>query len=425
MTRELSRLQALVLGSIVIAAMLIGGYALFAIDERRGLGSDAFTVQAGFRDIGGVEVGTRVRIQGIDAGEVIAISPPDLPGDPVVVRMRLAGKLRRLVATDAKVQIAAESLMGSRVLRILPGSPAAGPVENDAMLAAADTADVLDTVAQAANQLNGLLREADLTLASLRKGEGAAGKITQDLALATGKLNGVLTKVDDTLGRVQKGEGSLGKLLADDKLYTELTDTLGQLKVAMNDIQSGNGTLGKLVKNNEVYAEALSSLQDMRRMIASVKQNSDAIKALPVVRSYVVDAHKELVRPDCQRWRKWFAEEQLFEPGRAVLTPPGKRRLDEVAPWLNDQKDGKSDVVVAAFADGKFGAEVAQTVTDKQSQAVVDYLRAQHRVHRVGWWWWSNRNVKAIGVGANPAPQPESEALPAARIELLVFVPEG
>jgi ABC-type transporter Mla subunit MlaD len=425
MTRELKRLQALVLGGIVIAALLMGGYALFAIGERRGLGSDAFNVQAGFRDIGGVEVGTRVRVQGIDAGEVVAIAPPAVPGDAVIVRLRLAGKFRPLVTNDAKIQIAAESLMGSRVLRILPGSPAAGLVENDAMLAAAETADVLDTVAQAANRLNGLLQEADATLASLRKGEGAAGKITQDLAQATGKLNGVLSKVDDTLARVQKGEGSLGKLLGDDKLYTELTDTLGQLKTAMSEIQSGNGTLGKLVKNNEVYAEALNSLQDMRRMIASVKQNADAIKALPVVRSYVVDAHKELVRPDCKRSRKWFAEDQLFEPGRAVLTSSGKRRLDEAATWLNEHKEANSEVVVAAFGDGKQGAEAAQIVTDKQSQAVVDYLRGQHRVHRVGFWWWSNRNVKAIGVGANPAPQPETETLPAARIELLVFVPEG
>ncbi|GEM_PF-240021 len=424
MSRELTRLQALVLGGIVVTALLLGGYVLFAIGERRGLGSDAFSVQAGFRDIGGVEVGTRVRIQGIDAGEVVAILPPDVPGDPVQVRLRLAGKLRHLVARDARVQIASESLMAGKVLRVLPGSAAAGPVENGAALASAETADVLDTVAQAATQLNRLLGEADATLASLRKGEGAAGKITQDLAQATGKLNGVLTKVDDTLARVQKGEGSLGKLLNDDKLYGELTDTLGQVKTAMNDIQSGNGTLVKLVKNNEVYAEALSSLQDMRRMIASVKQNADAIKSLPVVRSYIVDAHKELVRPDCKRSRKWFAEDQLFEPGRAVLTPSGKRRLDDAATWLNEQKDAGSEVVVAAFADSKHGAEVAQTLTDKQSQAVVDYLRSHHRVQRVGFWWWSNRNVKAVGVGANPAPAPETEALPAARIELLVFVPE-
>lgn len=422
MSRELTRLQALVLGGIVVAALFLGGYALFAIQERRGLGADAFTVHAGFRDIGGVEVGTRVRVQGIDAGEVDAILPPEVPGEPVKLRLRMGGKLRHLVTRDAKVHVGSDTLLAGKVLRVLPGS--AEPVEDGAVLATVESPDVLDTVALAAGKLNSLLGEADATLASLRKGEGTAGKITQDLAQATGKLNSVLTKVDDTLARVQKGEGSLGKLLNDDRLYGDLTDTLGQIKAAMNDVQSGNGTLGKLVKNNEMYAEALTSIQDMRRMVASVKQNADAIKALPVVRSYVVDAHKELVRPDCKRTRKWFPENQLFEPGRAVLTSAGKERLDEAAAWVNEQKDAGSEVVVAAFADPKQPAEFAQTLTEKQSQAVVDYLRGQHRVQRTGFWWWSNRNVKGVGLGNNPSPMPESEALPAARIEVLVFVPE-
>ena len=115
MSRELTRLQALALGAIVLAALVLGGFALFAIQERRSLGSDAFTVHAGFRDIGGIEVGTRVRVQGIDAGEVTEIVPPDAPGDPVRLQMRLAGKLRRLEARDAKVQIANETLLAFRL----------------------------------------------------------------------------------------------------------------------------------------------------------------------------------------------------------------------------------------------------------------------------------------------------------------------
>jgi outer membrane protein OmpA-like peptidoglycan-associated protein len=321
------------------------------------------------------------------------------------------------------MQIASETMFAGKVLRIIPGG-ANEPVADGALLTALETPDVLDTVTQAAAKLDRLLGEVDATLAAVRKGEGAAGRITHELALATGRLNGVLARVDDTMARVQKGEGSLGKLLNDDKLYTDLTASLGQLKAAMSDIQSGNGTLGKLVKDNEVYAEALSALQDVRRMVQSVKQNSDAIKSLPVVRSYVVDAHKELVRPDCKRSRKWFAEDQLFEPGRAVLTAAGKRRLDDAASWLNEQKDAGSEVVVAAFADARQPPDFAKTVTDKQSQAIVDYLKGEHRVQRTGFWWWSNRNVKAIGCGVNGSPMPETESLPAARIELLVFVPE-
>ncbi len=61
-------------------------------------------------------------------------------------------------------------------------------------------------------------------------------------------------------------------------------------------------------------------------------------------------------------------------------------------------------------------------LTEKQARAVADYLRTQHRVHRLS--FWSSRLVKAVGVGVNHPPVPETNPLPAARIELLVFVPE-
>jgi phospholipid/cholesterol/gamma-HCH transport system substrate-binding protein len=422
MSRSLTALQALVLGAIVLVALAVGGYTLWSLQERRGLGGDAFTVHAAFRDIGGVEVGTRVRIQGIDAGEVQAIEPPDVPGEPVRLRLRVAGKLRHLVAADAKVQLGTEHLLSGKVIRVLPGS-ANQPVTDGATLAAVETPELLDTVAQAATKLNVLLVDMESALASLRRGEGDAGKIAHDLKQATARLNSVLAKADDTLAGVQRGEGTLGKLLKDDKLYTEFTATLGQVNAALYEIQNGNGTLGKLVKNNEVYAEALGSLQDVRKMVASVKQNSDAVKALPIVRSYVVDAHRELVRPECRRARRWFRAEDLFEPGRAVLTGAGKARLDTAAAWLNEQNDSNSEIVVAAFADAKLPPDYAQTLTEKQSQAVADYLRGQHRVHKLS--WWSSRSVKAVGVGVHPPDMPDAEALPSARVELLVFVPEG
>jgi phospholipid/cholesterol/gamma-HCH transport system substrate-binding protein len=189
-------------------------------------------------------------------------------------------------------------------------------------------------------------------------------------------------------------------------------------------VRSGEGTLGKLVKSNEAYAEAVASLHDVRRMVNSVKQNSDAIKALPVVRSYVVDVNKELIRPDCKRYRWWLAESMLFEPGKAVLTSRGKSKLDDVGAWLNQQQYPGAELLVASFAEPSANADFAAEVTKKQSEVVMTYLRSKHQVHRTGWWWWSTRQTRSIGFGNNPSPVPGSEELPAARIEVLVFAPQ-
>ena len=72
MSRHLSRMQALALGLIVLAGLGLGLFGLFAVGNRNGLDGSAFPVRVGFSDVAGVEVGTRVRIQGIDAPATIA-----------------------------------------------------------------------------------------------------------------------------------------------------------------------------------------------------------------------------------------------------------------------------------------------------------------------------------------------------------------
>lgn len=424
MSRSLSRWQAVTLGAAVTLALSLGLGGLFVVHDRSGWGRAAFHVHVGLPDVDGAKVGSRVRVQGIDAGEIEAILPPTRPGAPVTLRLRIAEQYHHLVGADARVQIVSESLLAGKVVRVLPGAPDAPPVADGGALTADVQPDVLDGIAAAAAKLNRLLGEVDGALKEFRATDGSRKSIPQELAESTAKLNRVLTKAEAALDAVERGEGTLGKLVKDEALYNDLSGTLGQVKAALADVQSGQGTLGKLVKNNEVYAEALSSLQDVRRMVSSVKQNADAIKALPVVRSYVVDPQKELVRPDCQRLRRWFATKDLFVPGKAVLSEQGRKTLDAAAGWLNEIRADGSEVVVASFAAPTPHADFAQTLTQRQAEVAADYLRGQHAVHRTGWWWWSTRPVRAIGCGTNPSPVPETQPLPSARVELVVFIPQ-
>jgi phospholipid/cholesterol/gamma-HCH transport system substrate-binding protein len=417
-SRNLSRTQASLLGCLVIGTLVLGGSALFVLNERSGWVSGSFRVFAGFPTVHGVKVGTRVHIQGIDVGEIEAIVPPENPGEPVRLQLRIAEKYRHLVRDDAKVQIASESLFVGKVVRILPGSPQAKVVDDQGELMADLQPDALEGIAQAATKLSNLLTEVDGAMRTFRNNEGS---ITQDLLNAAKKLNIVLTKAEAALEGIDKGQGTLGKLVKEEALYKELTETLLQVKAAIHDVRGADGSLAK--KTNEAYAEAMASLQDVRRMVNSVKQNSDAIKALPVVRSYVVDHNKELIRPDCKRYRLWYAQKDLFEPGKALLTANGRTKLDEAAIWLSKHKYDGSEILVASFAEPAEQPDFAQAVTQKQSEVAVEYLRSK-KVHHTGWWWWSTRPIRGIGCGANPSPIPETEKIPAARMELLVFVPQ-
>ena len=109
---------------------------------------------------------------------------------------------------------------------------------------------------------------------------------------------------------VGDGKGTLGKLLKDEKLYGELTKALGQVNGLVQDVQEGKGSLGKLMNNTELYLEAVKSLKDLQSTMTSFKQNADAIKSLPLIKSYVVDINKELNRPGAQRLRKGVLDEK-------------------------------------------------------------------------------------------------------------------
>jgi phospholipid/cholesterol/gamma-HCH transport system substrate-binding protein len=357
-SRSLSRLQAVFLGLVVVAGVGLGVLGLFTVGSRGWFGKDALHVRVGFPEIRGVEVGTRVRIQGIDAGEVVGIHPPEQPDGPVVLRLRIKGEYRHLVRAGSTVQIVSEGMIGGKVLEVRPPVARAGRPAPDTSPAAED---------------------------ALLRSEPTA----------------------------------------------ELADVLGQVGKALEDIQGGKGTLGKLARDQEAYDalvkllhSSTDAVEKSKDTISSIQRSTDAVKRLPLIGGYIEDPLKLLVRGNAERNRQTFAEDELFEPGRAVLTARGRDRLDGLAPWLAGLKHTGSDVVVVAYANPKKNAaQPALELTRQQSATVVDYLKRQHKVHRMG--WFSSRKVTALGQGIQAPPVPEKEPLPPARVEVIVFVPQG
>src|SRR5262249_1577304 len=156
----------------------------------------------------------------------------------------------------------------------------------------------------------------------------------------------------------------------------------------------------------------------------SVRRPADAISDLPFVGGYVKDPHKILVRGNAERNRQFFPADELFEPGRAVLTAEGREKLDRLAPWLNGLKHKGSEGGVVAYADPKKAdARAARTLTRQQSEAVAEFLKKHHGAHKMG--LLSSRKVTPLGMGVQAPPERERDPLPPARVEVLVFVPQG
>jgi phospholipid/cholesterol/gamma-HCH transport system substrate-binding protein len=223
--------------------------------------------------------------------------------------------------------------------------------------------------------------------------------------------------------------GTAADRVSDDALIAtrpsaELTDVLAAVSGTLQGIRDGEGTLGKLAKDPEGYAALLRLLHQGEKTMVSVQEDADALKRVPIIGGYVEDPQSILVRPNCERNRWQFAETDLFEPGRAVLTAQGRQKLDDIAPKVNGFKQKGAEIVVVSYADpATSDPDVALQLTRQRSEAVCNYLKDQHGVHKVG--WYGSRKVTALGMGVKPPPGPEKDNLPPSRVEVLVFVPQG
>ena len=366
MSQTLSRMQALVLGIVVLVAVAGGATGLAAIAAKQGLWAETFEVRVQLAEAHDIAPGTPVRIRGIEAGQVVAVEDAE---EAVVVRMKLDARYRGKLYANGTAGIQATGLLGSKIVAIAPGTAASGPLANDT-LAASNVHDVAE------------------------------------------KLNAVADEAAKLLRDVRTGKGTLAKLVQDDELYNDLKGVAKKADSAVGKVEAEVSNVRDAVKQGQ-------------ETFRSVKQGTDALQRLPLVRSYVEDAAGILVKPTHHRDALTYNAIDLFEPGTAILTGAGKDHLNHAATWVKDAATDKSEIAVAALCDPNDAAQTsasAAELTRRQAAAALAHLRDQ-KAHKTGFWTWRNRTCTPIGLGMGPSPVVSTEPLPASYLQVVVFTP--
>lgn len=379
MTSALSRRQAVLLGLVVLLALGLGAFALFSVGGKQGLFAERTEVRVRFREAHDIVPGTAVRVRGVDAGTVAAVDYPesDDPAAGVTVRLLVDRKCADRLYADATAQAFAPTPLGAKVVSIHPGTPAAGP---------------------------------------LTTGELTA-KETPDLGSVVAKLDATADDAQAVLKDVRAGKGSLGKLMTDDALYTELS---GLATDSRTFLKRADGAVSAV---EEKAADVDKLVADGRGTLKSVKQGTDAVQSLPLIRNYVVDADKLLNRPDCRRVVHGFSVDDLFETGTAILTADGKGHLTRQGEWMRKSVDQKAEVVVAAAVTDPADktTPAVDELTRKRAEVVLEFLKS-HKGLKVG--WWGTRKATAVGLGTTPSPVSPDGPQALNYVQVVVFTPQ-
>jgi phospholipid/cholesterol/gamma-HCH transport system substrate-binding protein len=393
-SQSLSRWQAVLLGAVVALAVGMTGVGLSQIAARQGLWADTFEVSVGFAEVHDVGPGTPVRVRGVEAGQVVAVEYPDHDGPDAVVmlRMKLDAKYAGRLYADARAQVHSTGIIGSKVIAVSPGNPATGPL-SDGRLLAVETQDLAKTAAK--------------------------------LEAVADKIAGAADEAKLLVREVRTGDGTLGKLIRDDSLYADLK---GLAKDTRQMVKQADAAVGKVEGEVDNVQRFVS---DGRDTLRSVKQGTDALQKLPIVRGYVEDAAALLVRPTHRREANTYNTVHVFEPGTAILTDEGRHHMTAVVAWLRGLQDNRAEVVVATQCDPNDKSQTsasAAELTRKQSEAVVEFFKTQG-VHRIGIGSRigvaSGRKMTPVGLGFGPSPVVEKEPLPPSYVQILLFTPVG
>lgn len=416
----MTRLRTALVGAFVLGGLLLFGGGLFLIGDRRLLFSPQFELQSTFGKVTGLQVGTRVRVAGLDAGEVLEIALPSRPSERFRVRMRIREDVRPLVRRDSTAAVQTDGIVGNAFIQVTVGSDTEPTVQPGDTIRGVDPIEFADlilegretfrTISREIVDLKGDVSNAVVELsATLSTASGLLTDVGGDVRAITSTSNRVLDDVRLTIGDarllvadVRSGKGTVGQLLTDRALYDRLTgigreaeqtvanlrETTARARVTLEQFAAPDGTA------QQIAATLRNTLVEVQEVTSDLAEGTEALKRNFLFRGFFRDRgffdldtlsresylSGALEGNDRTAIRIWLDAQGLFtRDAQNVerLTEPGRRRIDSaMTDLIRYPRD--SPLVVEGYAESLEG-EASYLASVDRAQAVRDYIVGRFR----------------------------------------------
>ncbi|MBM3778299.1 MAG: MCE family protein, partial [Acidimicrobiia bacterium] len=416
----MTRMRGALVGAFVLGGLLLFGGGLFLIGDRRLMFTDQFEIWSSFGKVTGLQVGTRVRLAGLDAGEVLEVRLPSRPSERFRVRMRLREDVRQLVRADSTCAVQTDGLVGNAFLQVSVGTDDAAPIQPGDTIDGIDPVDIADLIQEGRGtfrtvtaQMVTLREDVSDVIASLtdtiRTTDEMIGTVGGDVRTMTAAsvrfvedLQAAAGEARDLVGDVRRGEGTIGQLLTDRTLYEQLTRIGGEAEQTARNVQETSDRVRQAV---EVFAgsdgTAAQITQTLRNTLAEVQEvtsdlaeGTEALKRNFLFRGFFRDrgffdldtvsqeAYQAGVLEGADRTalRIWIDGAALFASnadGTLRLTPEGQRRLNSaMADLVRYPRD--SPLVIEGYAAVNEG-DAPYLLSSDRATLVRDYILGRFR----------------------------------------------
>jgi phospholipid/cholesterol/gamma-HCH transport system substrate-binding protein len=400
--------KAAAVGAFVIAGILLFAAGIFLIGDRRMLFSDTFEVYTQFANIAGLEEGAKVRVAGMDAGEVETIHVPPGPSAPFRVKLRVREDLHPIIRVDSVATIQTDGLVGNKFVQVDAGTDQAQTVPPGGTIHSREPFD-LSAMLQRMNETVDLVTA---TIEDLKGGlDQALGSITDTAKQAQGLMNDLGAQATTIMASAQKvsrdltaivssareGKGTVGKFLTDDSLYVSakalmndaekavanLREASSEAKGAIADLRGGNGPM------KGITGDLQQTLNAAKDAMSDLSENTEALKRNFFFRGFFnrrgyfdledvsVQQYRQgaLATRDRHVLRIWVPASVLFErnaEGTEVLSDRGRIRLDSaMSTFVRYPRN--TPFVIEGYAREVTG-DLRFLVSRSRAQLVRDYI---------------------------------------------------
>ena len=242
-------------GLFVLVGSVLFGTAIFLLGDYSF--QKYYTIYAEFSDVAGLPDKAVAKLSGVEVGKIKKIY---LNNDKVVVQLSVFEGVK--IYRDAKFLVGSTSMIGSKFLQINQGAPAAGVLEAGATVRGEEALALDRALARAVTSLEALVgdirgegrlaRDLNEILTNLREvtanvndlvsnAQPHAEKIMERMDSITAKLDSMLTKTDAIVDQIGRGDGVAGALISDQKMKTEVSSAITNLRDASASVKDALG----------------------------------------------------------------------------------------------------------------------------------------------------------------------------------------
>jgi phospholipid/cholesterol/gamma-HCH transport system substrate-binding protein len=231
---------------------------LFTIGNREKAFTKHLDVYAEFTNISGLMSGSKVRVSGLDAGEIKKIVIPGSPSQKFRLELQIEQKVHALVRADSVVSIDTEGVVGDKFVSIKKGSSGAAEAASGSTLLSKeplDMAALLERGSGLIDDLHGGVKDlqarADIALDSVTRTVNHTDKLVVGVGPNVNQMLGngrdVAVKANQLITDVNAGKGTAGMLLKDEATKAQVTAALTHVQQASANLDQASVRANELV----------------------------------------------------------------------------------------------------------------------------------------------------------------------------------